>query len=79
MAALEIQANQLGVQAAQDCEKMAKDRTMALQMLQKVSSIYQWHYKLTNLSTHSSISQLIRKILFGKKNRLVIFLFFIAV
>ncbi|XP_060769174.1 pleckstrin homology-like domain family B member 1 isoform X3 [Neoarius graeffei] len=35
MAALEIQANQLGVQAAQDCEKMAKDRTMALQMLHK--------------------------------------------
>lgn len=40
MAALEIQANQLGVQAAQDCEKMAKDRTMALQMLHKVSLIY---------------------------------------
>lgn len=40
MAALEIQANQLGVQAAQDCERMAKDRTMALQMLHKVSPIY---------------------------------------
>ncbi|KAB5522482.1 hypothetical protein PHYPO_G00160000 [Pangasianodon hypophthalmus] len=35
MATLEIQANQLGVQAAQDCERMAKDRTMALQMLHK--------------------------------------------
>ncbi|XP_052448836.1 pleckstrin homology-like domain family B member 1 isoform X10 [Carassius gibelio] len=35
MAALEIQAKQLGLQAAQDCEKMAKDRTLALQMLQK--------------------------------------------
>ncbi|XP_047007722.1 pleckstrin homology-like domain family B member 1 isoform X9 [Ictalurus punctatus] len=35
MAALEMQANQLGVQAAQDCERMAKDRTMALQMLHK--------------------------------------------
>uniref|UniRef100_A0A9J8DL66 Pleckstrin homology-like domain family B member 1 n=1 Tax=Cyprinus carpio carpio TaxID=630221 RepID=A0A9J8DL66_CYPCA len=35
MAALEIQANQLGLQAAQDCERMAKDRTLALQMLQK--------------------------------------------
>ncbi|XP_072525514.1 pleckstrin homology-like domain family B member 1 isoform X2 [Salminus brasiliensis] len=35
MAALEIQANQLGVQAAQDCERMAKDRTLALQMLHK--------------------------------------------
>uniref|UniRef100_A0A4W4G181 PH domain-containing protein n=1 Tax=Electrophorus electricus TaxID=8005 RepID=A0A4W4G181_ELEEL len=35
MAALEIQANQLGVQAAQDCERMAKDRTLALQNLHK--------------------------------------------
>ncbi|XP_042580001.1 pleckstrin homology-like domain family B member 1 isoform X5 [Cyprinus carpio] len=35
MATLEIQANQLGLQAAQDCERMAKDRTLALQMLQK--------------------------------------------
>ncbi|KAM6970609.1 pleckstrin homology-like domain family B member 1 [Aplochiton taeniatus] len=35
MAALEAQANQLGVQAAQDCERMAKDRTMALQLLHK--------------------------------------------
>ncbi|KAI2664690.1 Pleckstrin homology-like domain family B member 1 [Labeo rohita] len=35
MAALEIQANQLGLQAAQDCERMAKDRTLALHMLQK--------------------------------------------
>ena len=36
MAVLEAQANQLGVQAAQDCEKMAKDRTLALQLLHKV-------------------------------------------
>ncbi|KAF4073095.1 hypothetical protein AMELA_G00254800 [Ameiurus melas] len=35
MAGLEMQANQLGIQAAQDCERMAKDRTMALQMLHK--------------------------------------------
>ncbi|XP_046695015.1 pleckstrin homology-like domain family B member 1 isoform X2 [Silurus meridionalis] len=35
MAVLEIHANQLGVQAVQDCERMAKDRTVALQMLQK--------------------------------------------
>lgn len=38
MAALEMQANQLGLQAAQECERMAKDRTLALQMLQKVCS-----------------------------------------
>ncbi|XP_062340962.1 pleckstrin homology-like domain family B member 1 isoform X2 [Osmerus eperlanus] len=35
MAVLESQANQLGLQAAQDCEKMAKDRTLALQLLHK--------------------------------------------
>ncbi|XP_060718483.1 pleckstrin homology-like domain family B member 1 isoform X3 [Tachysurus vachellii] len=35
MAALEIHANQLGMQAAKDSERMAKDRTIALQMLHK--------------------------------------------
>ncbi|XP_047665282.1 pleckstrin homology-like domain family B member 1 isoform X7 [Tachysurus fulvidraco] len=35
MAALEIHANQLGMQAAKDSERMAKDRTMVLQMLHK--------------------------------------------
>lgn len=40
MAALEIHANQLGMQAAKDSERMAKDRTMVLQMLHKVSSVY---------------------------------------
>ncbi|TRY98273.1 hypothetical protein DNTS_000617 [Danionella cerebrum] len=33
--ALESQASQLGIQAAQECEKLAKDRTAAVQMLQK--------------------------------------------
>ena len=36
MAALEAQANQLGVQATLECEKLAKDRTLILQMLHKV-------------------------------------------
>ncbi|XP_076025036.1 pleckstrin homology-like domain family B member 1 isoform X5 [Genypterus blacodes] len=35
MAALEAQVKQLGLQAAQDCEKMAKDRTLILQLLRK--------------------------------------------
>ncbi|XP_051970220.1 pleckstrin homology-like domain family B member 1 isoform X6 [Xyrauchen texanus] len=39
MVALEIQANQLGLQAAQDCEMMAKDRNLALQMLHKEKEI----------------------------------------
>ncbi|XP_047017492.1 pleckstrin homology-like domain family B member 1 isoform X14 [Ictalurus punctatus] len=33
--ALEKQANQLGLQAAQECEKVAKDRSVTLQLLQK--------------------------------------------
>ncbi len=43
MAALEIQANQLGLQAAQDCERMAKDRTRTLQMLQKVEIFFYFY------------------------------------
>ncbi|XP_067294918.1 pleckstrin homology-like domain family B member 1 isoform X8 [Pseudorasbora parva] len=35
MAALEMHANQLGLQAAHDCERMAKERTLSLQMLHK--------------------------------------------
>ncbi|CAL8267712.1 unnamed protein product [Merluccius merluccius] len=35
MAALEAQANQLGVQATLECEKLARDRTLILQMLHK--------------------------------------------
>ncbi|XP_063763824.1 pleckstrin homology-like domain family B member 1 isoform X3 [Eleginops maclovinus] len=35
VSALESQANQLGQQASQECERLAKDRTLTLQMLQK--------------------------------------------
>ncbi|KAM3600704.1 uncharacterized protein V6R79_001038 [Siganus canaliculatus] len=35
MASLEAQVKQLGLQAAQECERMAKDRTVTLQLLQK--------------------------------------------
>ncbi|XP_066564912.1 pleckstrin homology-like domain family B member 1 isoform X3 [Amia ocellicauda] len=35
VAALENQANQLGLQAAQECEKLAKDRNITLQLLHK--------------------------------------------
>ncbi|XP_026185068.1 pleckstrin homology-like domain family B member 1 isoform X7 [Mastacembelus armatus] len=35
MAALEAQVKELGLQAAQDCERMAKDRTVTLQLLHK--------------------------------------------
>ncbi|XP_052412659.1 pleckstrin homology-like domain family B member 1 isoform X11 [Carassius gibelio] len=57
MAALEIQANQLGIQSAQDCERMAKDRTMALQMLQKekerLSALEKRYQSLTGGKTSS--------------------------
>ncbi|KAG9348554.1 hypothetical protein JZ751_002290 [Albula glossodonta] len=35
VAALESQANQIGLQAAQECERLAKDRNHTLQLLQK--------------------------------------------
>lgn len=37
MGALEAQVKQLGLQAAQDCERLARDRTLTLQLLHKVS------------------------------------------
>lgn len=36
VAVLEKQANQLGLQAAQECEKLAKEQSVTLQLLQKV-------------------------------------------
>ncbi|XP_051748532.1 pleckstrin homology-like domain family B member 1 isoform X7 [Ctenopharyngodon idella] len=60
MAALEIQANQLGLQAAQDCERMAKDRTLALQMLHKekerLSALEKRYQSLTGGKTFSKPS-----------------------
>uniref|UniRef100_A0A4W6CMK0 Pleckstrin homology-like domain family B member 1 n=1 Tax=Lates calcarifer TaxID=8187 RepID=A0A4W6CMK0_LATCA len=35
VSALETQANQLSLQASQECERLAKDRTLTLQMVQK--------------------------------------------
>lgn len=37
MGALQAQVKQLGLQAAQDCERLARDRTLTLQLLHKVS------------------------------------------
>lgn len=37
MYALEAQVKQLGSQAAQDCERLTKDKTLTLQLLHKVS------------------------------------------
>lgn len=37
MFALEAQVKQLGFQAALDCERLTKDKTLTLQLLHKVS------------------------------------------
>nr|XP_046244309.1 pleckstrin homology-like domain family B member 1 isoform X4 [Scatophagus argus] len=48
---LENQANQLGLQASQECERLAKDRTLTLQMLQKekerLSALEKRYHSLT--------------------------------
>ncbi|KAK7173122.1 hypothetical protein R3I93_003060 [Phoxinus phoxinus] len=60
MAVLEIHANQLGLQAAQDCERMAKDRTLGLQMLHKekerLSALEKRYQSLTGGKTFSKPS-----------------------
>ncbi|XP_059187407.1 pleckstrin homology-like domain family B member 1 [Centropristis striata] len=51
LSALENQASQLGMQAAQECERLAKDRTLTLQMLQKekerLSALEKRYHSLT--------------------------------
>ncbi|XP_027136638.1 pleckstrin homology-like domain family B member 1 isoform X9 [Larimichthys crocea] len=51
VSALENQANQLGLQASQECERLAKDRTLTLQMLQKekerLSALEKRYHSLT--------------------------------
>ncbi|XP_061639351.1 pleckstrin homology-like domain family B member 1 isoform X6 [Phyllopteryx taeniolatus] len=51
VSALENQANQLGLQGSQECERLAKDRTITLQMLQKekerLSDLEQRYHSLT--------------------------------
>uniref|UniRef100_A0A3Q0RE79 Pleckstrin homology-like domain family B member 1 n=1 Tax=Amphilophus citrinellus TaxID=61819 RepID=A0A3Q0RE79_AMPCI len=51
VSALENQASQLGLQATQECERLAKDRTLTLQMLQKekerLSALEKRYHSLT--------------------------------
>ncbi|XP_062328496.1 pleckstrin homology-like domain family B member 1 isoform X2 [Osmerus eperlanus] len=51
VSALESQANQLGLQAAQECDRLAKDRSLVLQMLHKekerLSSLEKRYLSLT--------------------------------
>ncbi|XP_056100799.1 pleckstrin homology-like domain family B member 1 isoform X2 [Rhinichthys klamathensis goyatoka] len=68
MAALEIHANQLGLQAAQDCEMMAKDRTLGLQMLHKekerLSALEKRYQSLTGGNTFSKPSSTKEEVLY---------------
>ncbi|XP_039515178.1 pleckstrin homology-like domain family B member 1 isoform X3 [Pimephales promelas] len=68
MAALEIHANQLGLQAAQDCERMAKDRTLGLQMLHKekerLSALEKRYQSLTGGKTFSKPSSTKEEVLY---------------
>ncbi|XP_039647789.1 pleckstrin homology-like domain family B member 1 isoform X4 [Perca fluviatilis] len=51
VSSLENQAHQLGLQASQECERLAKDRTLTLQMLQKekerLSALEKRYHSLT--------------------------------
>lgn len=63
MGALEAQVKQLGLQAARDCERMAKDRTLTLQLLHKVSlphnGVYLFHNRAAWRARCTSVSHLV--------------------
>ncbi|XP_052432051.1 pleckstrin homology-like domain family B member 1 isoform X9 [Carassius gibelio] len=64
--ALESQANQLGIQAAQECERLAKDRSMALQLLQKekerLANLERRYQSLTGGKTFPKSSNTIKEV-----------------
>ncbi|XP_067294912.1 pleckstrin homology-like domain family B member 1 isoform X4 [Pseudorasbora parva] len=68
MAALEMHANQLGLQAAHDCERMAKERTLSLQMLHKekerLSALEKRYQILTGGKTFSKPSSTKEEVLY---------------
>ncbi|XP_059370611.1 pleckstrin homology-like domain family B member 1 isoform X11 [Carassius carassius] len=64
--ALESQANQLGIQAAQECERLAKDRSVALQLLQKekerLANLERRYQSLTGGKTFPKSSNTIKEV-----------------
>ncbi|XP_073779635.1 pleckstrin homology-like domain family B member 1 isoform X11 [Danio rerio] len=64
--ALESQASQLGIQAAQECERLAKDRTITLQMLHKekerLASLERRYQSLTGGKTFPKSSNTIKEV-----------------
>uniref|UniRef100_A0A668VET4 Pleckstrin homology-like domain family B member 1 n=2 Tax=Oreochromis aureus TaxID=47969 RepID=A0A668VET4_OREAU len=70
VSALENQANQLGLQAAQECERLAKDRTLTLQMLQKekerLSALEKRYHSLTGGKSFPKSSTAMREVFRSK-------------
>ncbi|XP_032366347.1 pleckstrin homology-like domain family B member 1 isoform X10 [Etheostoma spectabile] len=65
VSALENQAHQLGLQASQECERLAKDRTLTLQMLQKekerLSALEKRYHSLTGGKSFPKSSSAMRE------------------
>ncbi|XP_056099208.1 pleckstrin homology-like domain family B member 1 isoform X17 [Rhinichthys klamathensis goyatoka] len=65
VAALESQASQLGIQAAQECERLVKDRSITLQLLQKekerLASLEKRYLSLTGGKTFPKSSNTIKE------------------
>ncbi|XP_061537053.1 pleckstrin homology-like domain family B member 1 isoform X13 [Phycodurus eques] len=70
VSALENQANQLGLQASQECDRLAKDRTITLQMLQKekerLSDLEQRYHSLTGGKSFPKSSTAMREVFRSK-------------
>ncbi|KAL7401375.1 hypothetical protein ABVT39_027132 [Epinephelus coioides] len=70
VSALESQANQLGLQASQECERLAKDRTLTLQMLQKekerLSALEKRYHSLTGGKSFPKSSTAMREVFRSK-------------
>uniref|UniRef100_A0AAQ6AAW2 PH domain-containing protein n=1 Tax=Amphiprion ocellaris TaxID=80972 RepID=A0AAQ6AAW2_AMPOC len=66
VSALENQASQLGLQASQECERLAKDRTLTLQMLQKekerLSALEKRYHSLTGGKSFPKSSTAMREV-----------------
>nr|XP_029137659.1 pleckstrin homology-like domain family B member 1 isoform X3 [Labrus bergylta] len=70
VSALENQANQLVLQATQECERLAKDRTLTLQMLQKekerLSALEKRYHSLTGGKSFPKSSTAMREVFRSK-------------
>uniref|UniRef100_A0A8D3B270 Pleckstrin homology-like domain family B member 1 n=1 Tax=Scophthalmus maximus TaxID=52904 RepID=A0A8D3B270_SCOMX len=66
VSALENQANQLSLQSSQECERLAKDRTLTLQMLQKekerLSALEKRYHSLTGGKSFPKSSSAMREV-----------------